>query len=75
MSVRLPLGLGAVFAIAIVALPTGVPALAQDEATTPVSFTAAQVTRGKSAYTKSCADCHGAGLDGQCRACAHDIPP
>src|SRR5439155_5090983 len=29
----------------------------------PVSFTAAQVDLGKTAYTKACASCHGAELD------------
>ena len=38
------------------------PVIAQD--TLPkVSFTAAQVSAGKSEYEKSCLDCHGANLD------------
>ncbi len=47
---------------AVRALRPGEPPPAQT-ATAPVSFTDEQAARGKSIYTRRCADCHGSGLD------------
>lgn len=47
-------------ALAVVPVPL---ATAQDDTLAQVSFTAAQVDRGRTEYRQSCLDCHGAQLD------------
>src|ERR1022692_1816188 len=37
---------------------------AQSSARKPATFTAAQAAKGKTAYAKNCASCHGQGLSG-----------